>query len=340
MSGSTSCTTCGRPPENVCPGCLAGTPPPERLADLEAERAAAEKARRAQLKENLKQTLVDLAEAFPLLPLFRLAGSRPVDPEKRVGTSSPARPPLVLAVLDLEDSREKADSDPQRLDYDLDRRAGARRNGVVPTLQSWVRRADGEMHDQDLKHNPPGQALACGGACMITSSIAGDLMQGPCTYDRDKHLEPATIGSETAWLQAHVDWISKQPWADEIAAELEQMLTDIKAVTGWSRAEPDRCPDCNWIVEPRDGGAWYVCTGCARTWAMQSEINRLFAEQSYSMLLSECAAEVERPVSTLKEWRARGWVNPVGKDHRGYLYDVRKVRAVAEEVRQGKKRSA
>lgn len=258
--------------------------------------------------DGLAEALTELPAVYELLALFRLPGSRPVDPEKRQGSQSPARPPLALDVLDLEDQREKHDSDPQRLDYDLDRRAGARRQGIRPTLTAWVRLADGELWDNAIIHSEPAT--------------------------------PPSVASECAFLLAHIDWLADQKWAADIAADIGSMLADAKRVVGDEKPAARKCPECHWPVEPRDNEAWYSCTGCRKTWVMHNEVAKLNAQQDNSLPLSACASDISRPVPTLKEWKSRGWIAPIGKDHRGYLYDIIKVREVAGSIQHGKRVTA
>jgi hypothetical protein len=258
--------------------------------------------------DSLHESLTHLPDVYALLALFRLPGSRPVDPEKIQGTQSPARPPLALDVLDLEDERTKHDSDPQRLDYDLDRRAGARRQGIRPTLAAWVCLADGELWDNNIPHVSP---------------CANPPVFGACSF-----------------LLEHLEWITAQKWAADIAADVGAMLADAKRIVGDEKPAARKCPECYWPVEPRDNEAWFSCTGCRKTWVMHNEVAKLNAQQDNSLPLSACASDVSRPVPTLKEWKSRGWIAPIGKDHRGYLYDIIKVRETANSIKHGKRVTA
>jgi hypothetical protein len=261
----------------------------------------------------LTEHLAAIPPLFARLPQFIRPGSRPADPDRVTTSTSPARPPLNLDVLDLLDLREKADAEATRGDYDLDRRAGGRRQGILPTLSSWVRLVDGERWDEGDEHqNPPTQR---------------------------------TVEGECGWLTEGLDWITEQKWANELEQDLQRMVADMRRACGESPEVPLTCSKCRWLVEPRDGGAWYVCTGCNWTWTMANEIDRLLQAQTDIMdaaTLPEIAANVGRPVSTVKEWKARGWLLPVGKTKRGYVYDVKAAQRVAESVKveRGKRRIA
>jgi hypothetical protein len=284
----------------------------------------------AEIRGQIHDALTNLPDAYALLALFMLPGSAPVDPDGISGTRSPAKPPLRLEVIDLLDVREKPDAAPIRIaatdpsardhaDIDTDRRdyqwrdgrkkmtgsPAARRLGILPTLVQWVRLVDGELWDDGIEH--------------------GELTGAP------------TVASECSWLLVHLGWIIEQQWADEMAVDLTTMFDDVRRATGWTAEEPDRCPKCGWIVEARDGGAWYSCTGCPETWAMHAEISKLMARQEYVMTLRACAAEVGRPLSSLKEWRSRGWINPCAESNRGVsLFDVREVEEVHKRVVPGR----
>ena len=259
---------------------------------------------------NLAETLAAIPEAYANLPGYLLPGSQPPDPEKRTAhTVVSHRSILRLEVVDLLDVREKADASPTRDDFDVDRRAGARRQGILPTLSSWVRLVDSEMWDEGDEHqNPPTQR---------------------------------TVAGECAWLASQLEWIEAQRWVGEIEEDLARMLADMLRACGVKPEPVYRCPNCRDLVRPEDKGAWYRCLGCGQTWAMHNEINRLLAQQANTMTLKACAEDVGRPKSSLEEWRARGLINPVAKDDRGrFLFDVECVRRISETVGRRERKPA
>jgi ribosomal protein L37AE/L43A len=220
--------------------------------------------------------------------------------------SSAHRSVVNLDVLDLTDMRLKDGAEATRTDYRCDLLAGARRQGVVQTLASWSRLVDEERRADDLE---------------------SDLCEDP------------TIASETGYLLAHFDWIAEQPWFVELHDDVLRMWTDVRRVIGERDPIVYECPTCGWEVQPRYDGTVYTCSGCERNWTMANEVDALIAAQASAMTLTECAQQVGRPVKTLHEWRARGWINPLGKDRgRGqFVFDVRLVQRVAETVRNGKR---
>lgn len=285
------CDACGREGvSGICERCASEI----RWAGSDSHEEA--RRYRRQAERALTGALTSLPEAYALLPGFLLPGSLPPDPDRRAATSSPARPPLRLEVVDLLDGREKPDADLYREDYDLDRRAGSRRQGVLPTLASWVRLTDSELWESGIDHGPPADV--------------------------------PTVATECGWLLGHAAWILDQRWGHELAAEVTAMLGDVQAATGWQPVEPDKCPSCGWIVEARDGGAWWSCTGCPRTWAMHAEISKLAAVQEHSLTLREVAADLDRPLATVKAWVASGRLLAVATGPRGRLYDVREARRI------------
>lgn len=265
----------------------------------------------SRARVRLREALEGLPAAYSDLRHFRLPGSRPPDPDaKPRGKRQSSRPPLVVDVIDLEDQREKADADATRADYDLDRRAGARRQGVLPTLACWVRLVDGELWDDGIEHEPPA--------------------------------DDPTVATECGFLLTHIDWIGEQQWLGEITGDIGAMLDDVRHATGW-RPEPKyHCGTCGWDVEGRDPGddgkfTWFNCTGCPKTWTRATGEAALQREQANFQPLRACAKAVERPIETLRFWRAQGWISHVGKDRRGFLYDLRLIRDFASRVKQGKR---
>jgi hypothetical protein len=243
---------------------------------------------RAQLSEALEQ----IPAAFDLLGEFILPGSAPVSPDGPRGASSPSRSPLNLVVLDLQDTREKPDSDPQRTDYDIDRRAGARRQGVLPTLASWVRLVDGELWDEGTEHGEPSDA--------------------------------PTVATECTWLLDHADWIVAQQWAVEIADECAAILRDIRAAIGEFEVKGQlTCMYCGWDVQEDARGEWFRCSGCDRKWG-RIELHRM-AERKRPRTLKECAKMLGVSLRTLRYARARREFRPVARDGSTDLFDLSEV---------------
>lgn len=124
--------------------------------------------RHDQRVRDTRKHLSELPDLYAQLGLFTLPGSTPPDPDQRSGKSNPSHRCVVnLDVLDLTDARLKDDAEVTRTDYDLDRRAGARRQGIVQTLASWVRLVDSEMNDEGIEHEEPMAVEPCGPECQF-----------------------------------------------------------------------------------------------------------------------------------------------------------------------------
>jgi hypothetical protein len=246
-------------------------------------------------RAELSKALAAIPDVFALLWMFILPGSKPADPDRRISTASPSRPPLNLEVLDLLDIREKKDA-PATRDYQLDRMAGARRQGVLPTLSSWVRYVEASMLDAGEEPQPPP--------------------------------DEATVVGECGWLNAQLDWIVEQEWAYEFDNDIHKMLGDLRRAIG-ERDDATAhlmCKQCGWQVEPQDNGQWFRCTGCHHAWSWQ-EIHRA-AERKRPKSLKDMAGVLNRSERTLRRLRAARLIKPVARDGTVELYDVEQVTAV------------
>ena len=256
--------------------------------------------RTEKLRAQLSDALEQIPASFDLLGEFILPGSAPASPDGPRGVSSPSRPPLNLVVLDLRDTREKADSDPSRTDYAIDRRAGARRQGVLPTLVSWARRADGELWDEGKAHQPPPDA--------------------------------PTVATECGWLLDHVNWIVDREWAVEIADECAAILRDIRAAIGEFDVKNQlACMDCGWDVHEANGGDYFRCSGCAKTWG-RIELHRM-AERKTPKTMKQCAEMLAVSIRTLRYARAEGDFKPVARDGSTDLFDLQQVAASVQHLK-------
>lgn len=92
-----------------------------------------------------RRYLGEIPELMAQLPVFRLPGSKPADPERRSGTQDPARPPLDVNVFHLEDRRLKEGW------LDFDPGVDPDRHGVFPNLWLWAHMVEQEMMDADYQ---------------------------------------------------------------------------------------------------------------------------------------------------------------------------------------------
>lgn len=297
----------------------------------------------------MREQLAELPTFYELLPLFRLPGSRPPDPNGHSATSL-ARPPLSLDVLDLEDAREKRDSDPQRTDARLDRMGfrwrdrdgkltgspAARRQGILPTLVAWCRLVDEELWDSGLEHREYG-LMPCSANCTEAPVRARmDNREGPCSAIARQHWTVPTAKAETGFLLLHLDWCGEWRWFGELAADVRTMHADIRQAIGDAAPEPLHCPSCGWGVAEQDGGKWFRCTGCERAWSWL-EIGKIYERQK-PKTLSEIAVLTHVPLSTLKKWAKLRWIKPVARDGAA-LYSLVKVQGFALSTQPYRKKA-
>jgi hypothetical protein len=192
-----------------------------------------------------------------------------------------------------------------------------RRQGVLPTLSSWVRLVDSERWDEGDEHqNPPTQR---------------------------------TVEGECGWLTAALDWIEAQRWVDEFAKDLSDIMADMNHEMG---VEPDSatrptCTKCGWEMEGQGDYekelhrySWYRCIGCAHTITTAAELDRASRSAEDLVTLKYAAKVLEKPFSTLRRWKQAGWIAPRGNDQRGEIFSINAIRIVAQTVEPGKKRVA
>lgn len=112
-------------------------------------------------------------------------------------------------VLDLADRRHKREGDPDAAGLaDLARRMGARRLGILPTLESWLASYEADMLDRGVEHTDP-------------------VLDGR-----------STVTTAAGWLSAHLDWIALQPGSEQLVAEVHDIVRGLDAL-GISLAGPD-----------------------------------------------------------------------------------------------------
>lgn len=308
-----TCSACGNDsPSDLCSRCESETEWAGRGGSDTAQRI---QQRIHEMRYDLTEALSFLPEEYAQLALFRLPGSVKGESVKRAHPGS--RPPLNLAVLDLEDTREKPDADPTRTDYQVDRRAGERRQGVLPTLTSWVRLCDSEQWDAGIVHQPPAD-------------------------------EP-TVAGECGWLLSHVEWIILQGWSDEIVADVRKIRADVRRAIGEHDPIPLDCMRCGNPVEKvvingDEDAAYWRCEACNAQWS-RLELHHLELAQR-PKTLPQLAQITEISVRTLQSWATRTdkrppLIYPQGRDARGErTYSVKDVRAVALRIPSERKRKA
>jgi len=186
----------------------------------------------------------------------------------------------------------------------------------------WARWRPGDSH---ARHGIPGTLWLWAHRARIELAL-GRLPQ------------PATPTALCQWLAAHAEPITAR-WPappTDFAGAIGRMHHDLERACGIRPDPAYHCPVCGWTIEARDDQAWWSCTGCRRTWTSAAEIDRLLAEQADSRTLPQIAAEVGRPPDTLRGWKMRGLIAPVGRRNGMAVYSLIAVRRVAESIRAGR----
>lgn len=146
------------------------------------------------------------------------------------------------------------------------------------------------------------------------------------TYNEDlddKHIHTRTCGCFTADI-----YTLKREYAKAAGVKLEVVYHCPKDNGG-----------CGWRVEPEDGGAWFRCTGCGKTWTFAAEIDRLVSHQDSVMTLGQIAKKTGIPHPTLRRWAGVRFTQ-VGVRHGRPVYDIRTVQKASERVRDTRKKAS
>jgi len=219
-------------------------------------------------------------------------GSAPADPDARHATTI-FKIPIVPEVFDLLDGREKDVEEPG-----LNRMAGERRLGVLPTLALWVALAYAEIEDR------------------------GERPRVCCPPRRH------TIVGESGWLYEYAAHILD--FNDDFAADIAKLHRELQRACRVRQEYVPKCPQCRWRVEPvysdgTTGPAYWRCTGCTKTWVHDAEVARLALTQP-KMTLRQISSMLNIPLRTLYNWRNQGRFSG------GPLFEVDHVRRAAERV--------
>ena len=114
------------------------------------------------------------------------------------------------------------------------------------------------------------------------------ILQAWATLIREeRNLTPCnptpTVTREAATLIAHLDWITTQPFIDELARELREVKSALHSAIGDHAPRPvGTCPvihpetgDCGGkLYQDRYGGMSVTCRKCGETWG-ETELRRL-----------------------------------------------------------------
>ncbi len=238
---------------------------PYRVADRQRCTRWLSEAADRQLRRDLAQLpdLVALVAAHPEQIRRDTSGPRP---------QPGSRPPTPLAPIALLDQRSRADD----LDViglsDLDRIAG-RRDGIEPTLRSWVLLAEGEMLDDDPDRCTP-------------------IPQGQ------------RVAESCAWLQRHIVWVLEQQWVEELAPTVRRMVRDCEAHLRIRPEYHPRCPSCRARLTSHQG--WWECRACGRDYRDE----RMLLALQEPMTAERIGTAFGISPATIRKWKERGHLEP------------------------------
>jgi len=257
------------------------------------------------MTDRLTQTrefLTAIPKLLDQLPRFAIPGARPRDPDDSPGkrqkrVTLPS--PVVLEVIDLAAERK-------------------------PGWLSW-RPGD----DQPTKGRPP----------RWRHGVPGTLRLWAWRAAYDGHTPAADVDEPlpvvTGWLGDHCAWMIDQ--YSGFAGDIRRMHTALERACGIRPEVVYHCPSCDWLIEPRDHGAWWSCTGCRRTWTYANEISNLLAAQADVVTLRQAAVDLGRPIKTLRDWTRRGYLPSVAVARSGIrFYSLATARRVAETITVGR----
>lgn len=235
-----------------------------------------------QLRNHLAQLpeLVALVAANPQ-PLKRgNAGPRP---------TPGSRPPLSLHAVALTDRRTRTDDIDVIGLADLERTAG-RRDGIEPTIRSWVILAEGEMYDDDQQPQPIP--------------------------------ERQNVAADCAWLARHIVWILEQQWVIELAQVVRRAVRDCEQHLHIRPTYRPRCQRDGCGGRLRDEGAVWRCDNCLQPAGDGRLTLRQVVAQQEPMTVSQLVRAFGWSTKTVESWIQRGNLQPVDDEARPRRYHV------------------
>jgi hypothetical protein len=139
---------------------------------------------------------------------------------------------------------------------DLNREAGARRQGVLPTLIGWISITVHELTKAGLPFEAPADPDQVVWAVDRTGR-ARATKPGP------------SIASQASWLRRRTGFIYDQVWARGMIAELAGIRRDLERIVGPVHARPD----ANTVRSPRELADYFdIPYGTIRRWISEGSL--------------------------------------------------------------------
>lgn len=283
--------------------------------------------------ERLRE-LPDLAAHLAL----RLTTSRPGTEPTGTRRDPAETAPVHLAILHALDPRHRyaGDNMPAYLDDEAWRCPHAThskddcpweadddgRQGLLPDLAAWARMIHGDL-EQYAPHLPDElpDRFTIANCCDWLARHHGrwmSLVAGP---------SPALSATSADQLRhAHTEMDRDVTrWHNRLRNELgERDPVTLRHTTAGG---------CGNIIEPRDGGTWYACTGCGEVFDHAAGLKRL-AELQAPPTLAEASVATGISMTTLRRWVGDKSLLPINPGVRPARYRLRDVRAEAEREKR------
>ena len=145
--------------------------------------------------------------------------------------------------------------------------------------------------------------------------------------------EIPTWVSETSWLLATVSiWQDDEFLNDYVTSEVEQVRRDLATLARDYPPAKLYCNQsgCHALIHPMDGWSWMRCEN-GHAIQHHAEIKRYADTQPVN--LAAVSVRTGIPASTLHRWHKTGWISPVRKSGREFLFDADAVQRTADKVR-------
>lgn len=323
-----SCSTCGRPPESSCEPCLSGNPPPERSADLQAQRVADERARLARVLGQARADLVALPDLLDELTRCLTERSGETGGGHHKVTGSPA--PLRLPVVHLVDTRQKPSwhgEDPRSPRWALRwvDEDGADQQHLYPSQPAALEAYDrlDPVARPSASVDPWRASDQYGVAPMLETWVRVVFEEMP-EDDRPLLTETATVRSEVSTLLEVWVWICEQLWAEELALDVAKSAGQVRSALGIRPGPRYRCPHCGEHAQLVEGG--FLACG---TKGHEQSVRDLEAQYrrrppartgDLAAEFSDDPADAERLAARIRKWAERRQIRPVRTEGRAALY--------------------
>jgi len=186
------------------------------------------------------------------------------------------------------------------------------------------------VHDLLREDEPRGVTLGKGEA---DSHILGRLsMCARMVWEEIGAFEPSpggTLQSVCDYLADSARWWLQQPgMSEDIAHEIRQAHHALSQAAHIPDGPTYLCPDCGEEADIGSDGRLLICNNGHETWWQE------WAQDMEPLTAQQIETRFGVPPETIRTWKHKGWIDPVGKDGRRQLWAVVDVLAMANRERQ------